>query len=262
MEFLPYYNQTKFMGFVPRIKEDVARWKIIEVVLTGKTRHNTAYIARQLLDHFEGQEGVVFICNRSEILVLLHAGEEDMKSLAGGIQERMPAYSCTAMATSMTAEGLEKIQMRLAEGGRQPETSFTSNTLMDMRKQRDERIIMVADDDMFMRSLVVKAFRDKGRVIEVDDASDVVDVYLEELPDVLFLDIHMPGGSGLDVMNELKSFDDSAYVIIMSSDSIRDNVLVAKKYGAKGFVAKPFTTEKLDAVYERCPSVVAAALRK
>ncbi len=259
MEFLPYYNQTKFMAFAPRIREDIANWKIVEVVLTGNTRHNTAYIARQLLTHFGTSEGIVFICSRREILVLLHVDTgQDMTKMAGEIQERMPAYSCTAMATTVTDDGLEKLHVRLAEAAEAPETRFNTSTLLDIRRTRDERIVMVADDDMFMRSLVVKAFRNKARVIEVEKAGDVVDIYLDELPDVLFLDIHMPGGSGIEAMHELMSFDDSAYVIIMSSDSIKDNVLEAKKYGAKGFVAKPFTSEKLEAVYARCPSVIAA----
>lgn len=260
MEFLPYYNQTKFMGFVPRIKEDIGSWKIIEVVLTGKTRHNTAFIARQLMAHFDGQEGMVFICSRREILVLLHAGQQDMKKLSEGIEARLPAYSCMAATTSITPEGLEKIQLRFAEGGQEPEMVFHNDTLLEMRRQREERVVMVADDDMFMRSLVAKAFRNKARVVEVDNASAVVDTYLEQLPDVLFLDIHMPGGSGLDVMSELRSFDDTAYVIIISSDSVKDNVLDAKKYGAKGFVAKPFTAEKLEAVYARSPSVAGTPL--
>jgi two-component system chemotaxis response regulator CheY len=126
---------------------------------------------------------------------------------------------------------------------------------MAARKNRAENIVMVADDDMFMRSLVHKNFKDRAQIIEHGDAGTIVESYLEMLPDILFLDIHLPGGSGVEILSELTSFDDTAHVIIISSDSVKDNVLEARKLGAKGFVAKPFTPEKLDACYEKCPTI-------
>lgn len=256
MEFLQYYNQTKFLGFVPKIRQNPADWQLIEVALTGKTRHNASFIAKQLKEHFAEREGIIFICNSKEVLILANMGAgTDIIDLTSGINEKMPKYSCSASATDLTEEGLVKFQLRLQDMEEIQMAGGASPQLLAVRQEREEKIVMVADDDMFMRSMIVKTFKPKARVIEADNAVSIVDTYLEELPDALFLDIHMPGGSGIDALSEILNFDDSAYIIIMSSDSVRDNVLEAKKLGAKGFVAKPFTAEKLESCYSKCPSL-------
>jgi two-component system chemotaxis response regulator CheY len=118
-----------------------------------------------------------------------------------------------------------------------------------------ERVVMVADDDMFMRSLVTNTFRPKITVIEHGEAAGVVDAYLEHLPDVLFLDIHLPGGSGIKILEDILKFDETAYVAMLTADRVKENVLQAKKLGAKAFIAKPFTKQKLEECYNASPSV-------
>lgn len=256
MEFLQYFNQKQFLGFVPKIRDNPKAWQLFQVTLTGKTRHNSAYIAKQLKNYFGNREGIVFICNSAEILALVNMGTvADPRGLCHDINEKMPKYSCTADAVGeLTDEGLMKFQLRLIEA-EESAKSTNNKSLLQLRQQRAENVVMVVDDDMFMRSLISKAFKNKARIIEADNVEGLTEKYLEEMPDMLFLDIHLPGGSGIEALSEILSFDDSAYVIIISSDSVRDNVMEAKKYGAKGFVAKPFTPEKLEACYAKCPSL-------
>jgi two-component system chemotaxis response regulator CheY len=254
MEFLQYFNQKQFLGFVPKIRENPKEWQLFQVTLTGKTRHNAAYIAKQLKNYFGQKDGIVFICNSTEILALVHMGPvTNPQNLCNDINEKMPKYSCSADAAGeLTDEGLMKFQLRLIEAEEKKETN---TTLLQLRQQRPENVIMIVDDDMFMRSLISKTFKNRARLIEFDNVEGLTEKYLEEMPDILFLDIHLPGGSGIDALSEILSFDDSAFVIIISSDSVRDNVMEAKKYGAKGFVAKPFTPEKLEACYAKCHSL-------
>lgn len=260
MEFLQYYNQTKFLGFVPRIRQNPKGWQLVEVVLTGKTRHNAAYIAKQVKEYFGARDGIIFICNSREILALVNMGSpSDIVELASGLNNKLPKYSCTAAASDITEEGLLKFQFHLRDIEEAKKEASPGSSLLALRKERAEKVVMVVDDDMFMRSLIVKALKSKARVIELDKPEAVVDTYLEELPDALFLDIHMPGLSGIDILSELLNFDDTAYVVIMSSDSVKDNVLEAKRLGAKGFVAKPFTAEKIELCYNKSPSVVLQA---
>lgn len=256
MEFFQYYNQSQFLSFVPKIKQNLRDWQIVEVSLTGKTKHNAAYIAKKLKEYFGDRDGIIFICNSRDILVLVNMGDgTDIRKLSSGINDRMPKYSCSAEATDITAEGLLKFQLRLQDV-EEARTESANNPLLAVRKERAEKIVMVADDDMFMRTLISKTFKGRAHVIEHDDTMDIVESYLDALPDILFLDIHMPGGSGIEILEELLGFDDTAYIVIMSSDSVKDNVLEAKKLGAKGFIAKPFTPEKLEACYQKCPTVI------
>lgn len=256
MEILRGYNMTKFMTFVPKIRKNIEEWRIVEVSLTGKTKHNSAYIAKKLKEYFDGRDGVIFICNNSEIVVVAHMEKTASgQSLSEDIQGRMPKFSCNASAENLTADGLLKIQLRMQDIEKEEQGLPAISPLLSARYDRQESLIMVVDDDMFMRSLVSKTFQAKGKILELEDTDRLVETYLEELPDIVFLDIHLPGGSGIDALVEIISFDESAYVIILSADSVRENVLEAQKYGARGFIAKPFTAAKLMGCYNKCPTI-------
>ncbi len=254
MDVLRGYNLTRFMAFVPKIRKNINEWRIIDVFLTGKTNHNAAYIALKLKEYFGNCEGIIFICNSKEILVLAHTGKDlSGESLSEDIHEKMPKYSCDAHAEAVTADGLLKIQIRLQD--LELDTTASASALAHERKERKENVIMVVEDDLFMRSVVVKTFQPKGRVLEFGDTSGIIESYLQELPDIVFLDIHLPGGSGIKILEEIMSFDGDAYVVMLSADSVKDNVLSAQKSGAQGFLAKPFTPEKLISFYNKCPTV-------
>ncbi|TAL32253.1 MAG: response regulator [Alphaproteobacteria bacterium] len=259
MEILKYYNQRRFLEFVPKVKDDLAAWRIVTVALTGHTGHNVMYIAKKITEMFSGREGIVFICNNQEILVLVNTGpESDPEQLGRKIGEKMPQYSCAAEAAGITPEGLFQIQIRLQDLGAEPATEqHAGSPLFNTRLNRKESVILIADDDMFMRSLLKKALDDRATIIEMGDANDVVTAYLDKLPDVVFLDIHMPHGSGMDVLGEILNYDETAYIIILSSDSIKDNVMNAKHTGAQGFLAKPFTQGKILDYFRKCPTVAA-----
>lgn len=258
MKVLPSYNQTQFLGFVPKIKKSVREWWIVEIMMTGDTHHNSSYIALKMQEYFDGQEGIIFICNSKNILVLVHMGKDvNADAIVYDICSKMPSHSCTARATDITPDGLMKLQVRLEALEQDNKLQPQSAAFAAIRNSRPERTVMVVDDDMLMRTLVNNTFRTQSRVIEFNDTQKVLEAYLENLPDVVFLDIHLPGGSGIDLLKQLVSFDEHAYVIILSGDSAKDNIISIKDNGAKGFIAKPFTLEKLRSVYDRCPTVVA-----
>ena len=255
IEVLHKFNQTRFLTFVPEIRKNITDWRLIEVSLTHNTEHNISFIARKLADHFAQHEGILFICNSRQILAVVQTGVKASSTvIADGITGALPQYSCSVEASEITADGLLKFQVRLQNLDDESRTQSVA-PLLDARQRRVERIVMVADDDMFMRSIIAATFRPKVKVLELADATGVVDAYLEHLPDVLFLDIHLPGGSGIDILADILKFDESAYVAMLTSDRVKENVINAKKTGAKAFIAKPFTRQKLEECYNLSPSV-------
>jgi two-component system chemotaxis response regulator CheY len=248
------FDSEHLLNYVPHIRKNIGDWQLVEVSLTGKTAHNIPFIARKLQDIFSARDGVLFICNARDIVLVLNMGAgTSAEKVSSSITEKLPKYSCTVDASEMTADGLLKFQVRLQD----MEAPFpdAENALLETRKRRAERVIMIAEDDMFIRSLVVNLFRQKARVIELDKVAPVLDAYLEHLPDILFLDIHLPDGSGVEALSNVMNFDNSAYVIMLTSDSVRDNVIETKKRGASGFLAKPFSKGKIEECYNKCPSI-------
>ena len=255
VEILNQYNFVDFMKFIPSIKKKSDEWRIIEVSLSGETKHNILYIAKRLQLYFldNETEGKIFICNSKEVLILAHTG---IKKTPAHIKKELviylPEYSCDVAASGVTMHEIETIKLKLEDITK----DFESDPrVYNARKDRSDNLIIVADDDMFMRSLVVKTMKKHGKVIEVENGNEVVDKYLEHLPDILFLDIHMPGVGGLQVLDEILSFDQNAFIIMLSADSNKYNVLTSQLRGAKGFITKPFTEDKLMDVFKKCPTL-------
>ena len=68
------------------------------------------------------------------------------------------------------------------------------------------------------------------------------------LPDIIFLDINMPGATGIEATNYIRDRNKDCFVIIFSADNSLKNIRAAKTNGANGFLAKPFQLEKLQEI--------------
>jgi len=117
--------------------------------------------------------------------------------------------------------------------------------------------LMVVDDDEGIRLMLSEAFADRFEVAPAEDGQDAMARMLEIEPDVLLLDIMMPGIDGLEVCRSLRRitrFADLPIIFLsaFSSEKVRD---AAKKAGGTGFVAKPCPLKDmkriLDAVVAR-----------
>lgn len=79
--------------------------------------------------------------------------------------------------------------------------------------------------------------------------------YKNHKPNIVFLDIHLPGRNGKEILNDIRAFDENAFVIMLSADSNKDNVVDSVRGGARAFITKPFTRETLHKYYLMCPGV-------
>ncbi len=124
-----------------------------------------------------------------------------------------------------------------------------------MRGKNKKNIVMVVDDDLFINKVISVGLKDLAEIVVVKDGSEVLSKYKEHTPDMVLLDIHLPNISGLELLNKLLEFDPQAYIIMLSADSSKDNVLQTKFKGAKGFLAKPFPVERVIEYYNQSPTV-------
>ena len=111
----------------------------------------------------------------------------------------------------------------------------------------DKIKVLLADDVKVMRSLLKSSLStfDVDVVSEVDNGNEVVDKVRELMPDIVFLDISMPGKNGLDVLQELKEKFSNVFVAMISGHNSFDNIKRSMELGADGFVVKPYTTVKI-----------------
>ncbi len=132
---------------------------------------------------------------------------------------------------------------------------ITPEQISQKRQEREQNIIMIADDDMFTRTIISKSVKEYGEIVEIFDGSAVTDTYKTVMPNVLFLDIHLPKKNGFEALDEILECDHDAYVVMVSSDSGQENIAKAIKAGAAEFVSKPFVKKKLEQACLKCPSL-------
>src|SRR5437868_3861218 len=78
-------------------------------------------------------------------------------------------------------------------------------------------VVLVVDDDPTFRMRLCRAFRDRGcEAHEADTAQRTLDIAGNVSPDLVLLDLRMPAGSGLDLIQEIKKLDSTIAVIILT----------------------------------------------
>lgn len=113
------------------------------------------------------------------------------------------------------------------------------------RNGRNIPELMIIEDDAFSLKLVSNVLQKKYPLTGLNSADRALETYARLAPDILFLDINLPDVTGHELLEKIMASDPSACVVMISGNSDMDNVTQAMKLGAKGFIAKPFTSEKL-----------------
>jgi len=247
-----------FLALLPDIREELAEWRLVTISIEPTEEANVQYFARKLRNHMLSATGDILICGVNQLIVLLQVGAKlKAKQLKDDISGAFPGYECHVEVTEVSPEGLQKIKLRVTQ---QEMPESLPNNILLQKKNRASNVILVAEDDLFMRTLLEKALKPLGTVILLEDGANVVESYCKLLPDIVYLDIHLPVKSGIDILQEILKVDPEAYVIMLSADSVKDNVLHAQQIGAKGFVAKPFDRKKLEEFLWKSPTAKAGAM--
>lgn len=112
---------------------------------------------------------------------------------------------------------------------------------------------LIVDDMSDMRSLLRATLLKLGliSVAEAEDGAQALASYQQDNVDIVFLDINMPGVSGLELLIELKRIDPKVYVVMVSGESSISNVRASIGFGAKGFVVKPYSVDKIEEALKR-----------
>jgi two-component system chemotaxis response regulator CheY len=113
--------------------------------------------------------------------------------------------------------------------------------------------ILVADDSLIVRKLVAEMLTTGGHdvVAEVGDGLDAVDRYRALGPDLVVLDVNMPGCDGFAAAASILEHDDDARIVIASVLLDEQRRVRAEELGVAAVLAKPFETDTLLAAVDR-----------
>lgn len=108
--------------------------------------------------------------------------------------------------------------------------------------------ILICDDSMLMRKKLKESLNLCGtfEYLEAIDGQKAVDIYKEEKPDLVFMDIVMPEKDGITAVSEIKEFDKNAKVVMASSTGTKENLRKAIEAGAFDFIQKPWEQQHIN----------------
>lgn len=106
---------------------------------------------------------------------------------------------------------------------------------------------LIVDDSAFMRFHLRRMMDSFDNVIasEAANGNEAIKEYSRLRPDIVLMDIVMPGLEGVETVKRICNQDPKAKVIMISSVSYQEKVAEAMSAGAKWFIPKPVTTEEL-----------------
>jgi len=123
-------------------------------------------------------------------------------------------------------------------------------------------VVFVTDDEQAIRAAIVKRLTRQGhRVVGYESGEALLEALRHELPDLVLLDLKMPGLNGLDTLKNLRQLAPSAMVIMLTAYGTVQDAVEAMKLGAYDFLIKSVDLEGIDPVVARVLDVVSLRRR-
>lgn len=169
-------------------------------------------------------------------LVELHGGTISVESIEGG----------KTRFEFMIPKGTDHLAGdEIMEDDFHPEELLSQNTraVIDPTQVK----ILVVEDEESMRSFLYEGLGEEYQVIIAEDGQEGFSMAVDEHPDLIIADIHMPHKSGLDMLKDIRSNKSlmNIPVIILTGQTSSDDRVVAYKAAANDFISKPFKLEEL-----------------
>src|ERR1700758_5809247 len=122
-------------------------------------------------------------------------------------------------------------------------------------------VLVVDDEDLTLRT-VSRGLRQEGfEVFTASSGEDALKVFAQEKPDLILLDIVLPGIDGVEVLRRMKQANNAAIILMMSAYHMVDRAVEAMKLGAFDYLIKPFHLADMISTLHRASEMLALRVR-
>lgn len=105
--------------------------------------------------------------------------------------------------------------------------------------------ILIADDEQLMRQLVIDFLKPEGyEILEASDGKEALEIYDKDHPDLILLDVMMPGYDGWTVCREIRR-ESTVPIMMLTAKGEEIDQLFAYDLGADEYITKPFSPKIL-----------------
>lgn len=117
---------------------------------------------------------------------------------------------------------------------------------LEKRGSRKQLSVLIVEDHPFLRRLMHEMLKSEHNVLAASSAEDGWQLYLEHVPDIIFLDIELTDADGHTLASKIKEIDPDVHIVMVTASHYMQDVQIAKKNRVDGFVLKPFNKSKID----------------
>jgi nitrogen regulation protein NR(I) len=115
--------------------------------------------------------------------------------------------------------------------------------------------ILIVDDDKSIRYSLKRMLEGSFAILTAQNGEEALQRVRDNSPDLILMDIKMPGQSGMDVLKEIKGIDPKILVIMMTAYGTTETAIEAMKYGAFDYIIKPFPIPQMKELVEKAISL-------
>lgn len=114
----------------------------------------------------------------------------------------------------------------------------------------EDATILIGDDSVLARKQLKDIISSLGgcNFLDASNGQEVIDLYKEHSPEIVFLDIVMPVKDGNTAIAEIMEYNPEADIVIVSSVGTQTQLKQAIQLGAKDFVQKPLNRRQIESI--------------
>ena len=118
---------------------------------------------------------------------------------------------------------------------------------------KNQKKLLIVDDSLVVRKAISKFLENYNVKIigTATDGNSALEMFKKHRPEIVTLDITMPGLDGFDVLDEMIRLDKDVQVVVITALADKATGLKALRLGAKSYITKPFGPQKLKDAFER-----------
>ncbi|MGW8311879.1 MAG: sigma-54-dependent transcriptional regulator [Desulfuromonadales bacterium] len=116
---------------------------------------------------------------------------------------------------------------------------------------RNSRILVVDDEHLIRWSLEQSLKKQGYDVVTAGNGEDALRLVHEETPELMLLDIQLPGIDGLEVLAKVKEIDSEIIVVMVTALGVLETAVKAMRLGAYDYINKPFNLDELSIIVKK-----------
>lgn len=210
-------------------------------------------------------EGYIYLFSDNDVVMLANVNQRTpggiIQSIFNTMQEKLPQgasrsgnlitefYYCQKLADA------KMLVARRYDAYRALTDVHKISSIGLRRRRREDPRVLIIEDDRFTATYTASILAKQYDMVVCRNGEEGIISYIEHAPDIVFLDLHLPGLSGHETLDAIKSTDPSAVVVMVSVDSDEAGIIKANRSGARNFIKKPFSRERIIRAVRNSPFI-------